>query len=160
MFKKKPELKVLVVGLDNSGKTTIIERMKKSKAKTTPTVGFEQCEFAYSNVNLTVVDMSGAARYRALWEHHSSDAIIFVVDTSDRLRMCVAKNELEELFTARLPLLVLANKIDKGDVTPTELSTLLELQRYDRPWHVAPCNGLTGHGIFDAIDWLVAHTKS
>ena len=44
--------------------------------------------------------MSGQGRYRNLWEHYYRDCqgIIFVVDSSDRLRMVVAKDELDMLL--------------------------------------------------------------
>ena len=52
------------------------------------------------NVGFTAFDMSGQGRYRNLWEHYYRDCqgIIFVVDSSDRLRMVVAKDELDMLL--------------------------------------------------------------
>jgi ADP-ribosylation factor-like protein 6 len=60
---------------------------------TTPTVGFQMEQFTRNNVKFTIFDMSGQSRYRNLWEVYYSDvqAIIFVLDSTDRLRMCVAK---------------------------------------------------------------------
>ncbi|CAG9570550.1 unnamed protein product [Danaus chrysippus] len=65
-------------------------------------------------------DVSGAARLRSLWERHyrHCDAVIFVVDSADHLRLVVARSELELMLShpdmsgRRLPLLVLANKSD------------------------------------------------
>jgi ADP-ribosylation factor-like protein 6 len=53
-----------------------------------PTVGFAVEEFTKNNISFTVFDMSGQGRYRNLWEHYYKDvqAIIFVVDTSDKIR--------------------------------------------------------------------------
>jgi ADP-ribosylation factor-like protein 6 len=87
----------------------------------TPTVGFQVEEFDKGNINFTVFDMSGQGRYRGLWEHYYSDvnAIIFVVDSTDRLRMCVAKEELDQLLShddikrAKIPILFFANKVGK-----------------------------------------------
>ena len=44
--------------------------------------------------------MSGQGRYRNLWEHYykEAQAIVFVIDCSDKIRMCVAKDELEILL--------------------------------------------------------------
>ena len=58
-----------------------------------PTVGFNVEQFAKGSLDFTVFDMSGASKYRNLWEKYYSDAqaIVFVVDTSDKLRMCVVK---------------------------------------------------------------------
>eukprot|EP01032_Pedospumella_encystans_P037917 gene37917-42944_t len=113
--------RVLVIGLDNSGKTTLIHHLKPKKAATfevTPTVGFQVEEFSKNNVNFTVYDMSGQGRYRNLWEHYYSDveAIIFVLDSTDRLRMCVAKEELDQLLAheeikkTAAPIVFFANK--------------------------------------------------
>lgn len=85
----------------------------------TPTVGFQVEEFAKYNLHFTVYDMSGQTRYRSLWEHYYSEvqAIIFVVDSTDRIRMCVAKEELEtllnhpEIQNSPAPILLFANKV-------------------------------------------------
>ena len=65
--------------------------------------------------------MSGQGRYRSLWEHYYTDvqAIIYVLDSTDRLRICVAKEELsqllshEEIRKIRVPVLFFANKVGK-----------------------------------------------
>lgn len=77
-FSRK-EARILVIGLDNSGKTTIINFLKAKKGSSatsyevTPTVGFQVEEFASNNIKFTVYDMSGQGRYRSLWEHYYSD---------------------------------------------------------------------------------------
>ena len=76
-------------------------------------------EFSKNNISFTVYDMSGQGRYRSLWEHYYSDvqAIIFVIDSTDRLRMCVVKEELENLLehdqikNSNAPILFYANKV-------------------------------------------------
>mmetsp|Transcript_11273 Transcript_11273/g.38788 ORF Transcript_11273/g.38788 Transcript_11273/m.38788 type:complete len:119 (-) Transcript_11273:305-661(-) len=113
--------------------------------------------------------MSGQSRYRSLWEHYYSgvEAIIFVVDSSDRIRMCVAKNELEELLKhpdvkgRPLPIIIFSNKMDvSGALTPVECSQQLELERIsDRPWHITPSNALTGIGIDEGLEWLATHVS-
>jgi hypothetical protein len=85
----------------------------------TPTVGFQVEEFKRNNLNFTVYDMSGQGRYRSLWEHYYADvqAIIYVVDSTDRIRMCVAKEELQQLLSheeikkSKAPILFFANKV-------------------------------------------------
>mmetsp|Transcript_21908 Transcript_21908/g.36677 ORF Transcript_21908/g.36677 Transcript_21908/m.36677 type:complete len:187 (-) Transcript_21908:973-1533(-) len=159
--------RVLVIGLDNSGKTTLIHHMKPKKATTTeitPTVGFQVEEFSKNNINFTVYDMSGQGRYRSLWEHYYSEveAIIFVLDSTDRLRMCVAKEELEQLLShpeigsSRAPIVFFANKRDvAGSMGPEECTEELGLDRIrDRGWSIWPSNALSGEGINDGIEWL------
>ena len=169
VFGSKKKSRVLVVGLDNSGKTTIINHLKPKKvasagAEITPTVGFQVEEFAKNNINFTMYDMSGQSRYRSLWEHYYNDvqAIIFVLDSTDRLRLCVAKEELQQLLShddirkTRAPVLFFANKMDvSGAVTPEEIMDELELDKIrDKPWHIQQSNAVTGSGVDEGVEWL------
>merc|ERR1712023_397576 len=108
---------------DNSGKTTIINHIKPKQLQSTemtPTVGFSVEEFAKDNIQFTIFDMSGQSRYRSLWEHYYRDvqAIVYVLDSTDKIRMAVAKDELEQLLTHKdiagreVPILFYANKMD------------------------------------------------
>merc|ERR1719183_2867209 len=122
----KQQARILCVGLDNSGKSTIINFLKPKKAATTdvvPTVGFSVEEFSKANLSFTVFDMSGQGRYRNLWEHYYKEAaaIIFCIDSTDKIRLCVAKDELDGVLAAagrNVPILFFANKMD----LPTALS--------------------------------------
>jgi len=79
--------------------------------------------FPDRNVGFTAFDMSGQGRYRNLWEHYYKECqgIVFVVDSSDKLRMVVAKDELDMLLqhpdirSRKLPILFFANKMDMRD---------------------------------------------
>merc|ERR1719453_1041052 len=100
LMKKKVE--VLVVGLDNSGKTTILTHLKASKDEVTevvPTVGFTVETFNKESLAFTAFDMSGQGKYRNLWSQYyaTCDGIIWVIDAADKLRLEVVKDELEEL---------------------------------------------------------------
>jgi ADP-ribosylation factor-like protein 6 len=164
----KKEARILVIGLDNSGKTTMIQYLKPQKggqaSEVTPTVGFQVEEFSKNDINFTVYDMSGQGRYRSLWEHYYADvqAIIYVLDSTDRLRICVAKEELEQLLSheeirkVRAPVLFFANKMDiPGAMTPEECMEEMELERIkDKPWHITPSNALNGAGVNEGIEWL------
>jgi ADP-ribosylation factor-like protein 6 len=168
----REDARVLVIGLDNSGKTTLIHHIKASNKgapegealEVTPTVGFQQEEFKVKNINFTVYDMSGQGRYRTLWEHYYTDcqAIIFVLDSTDRLRLCVAKEELQLLLghaaikTKRCPVLFFANKMDMpGALTPEECMVELELDKIrDKPWHISSSNAVSGLGVPQGIEWL------
>jgi ADP-ribosylation factor-like protein 6 len=87
----KKKVKVLCVGLDNSGKSTVINRLKTRKAgdvELAPTVGFATEDFTKGGLQLSVYDMSGQGRYRNLWEtfYKNVNAIIFVIDATDKVR--------------------------------------------------------------------------
>mmetsp|Transcript_26897 Transcript_26897/g.86401 ORF Transcript_26897/g.86401 Transcript_26897/m.86401 type:complete len:183 (+) Transcript_26897:166-714(+) len=162
----KEKVNVLVVGLDNSGKTTIIERLKPQKSQSmevAPTVGFNVDEFSKGSVSFKTFDMSGAGRYRNLWEHYFKDAqaIIFVVDTSDKIRMCVAKDELDSMLgnqdlKSGIPILFFANKMDiPTSLSPVDTAQALKLDEIkDKPWQIVPSNALTGEGLDKGIEWL------
>lgn len=131
----------------------------------TPTVGFQVEEFSKNDINFTVYDMSGQGRYRSLWEHYYAgvEAIIYVLDSTDRLRMCVAKEELEQLLAhadikqGRAPVLFFANKMDiPGAMTPEECMEEMDLESVirDKSWHIVPSNALTGSGVIEGIDWM------
>lgn len=164
----RQEARVLVIGLDNSGKTTLLHHLKpktvSATLEVTPTVGFQVEEFSQGDIHFTVYDMSGQGRYRSLWEHYYADveAIIYVIDSTDRLRMCVAREELELLLqhdlikSKKLPILFFANKMDMaGALSPDECMDELGLARVkDKPWNINASNALTGAGITEGIQWL------
>ncbi|GFR45967.1 hypothetical protein Agub_g7438 [Astrephomene gubernaculifera] len=159
------KVNVLVVGLDNSGKTTIIERLKprpKQSSDVVPTVGFTVEELQKGGLTFTVFDMSGAGRYRTLWEQYyrEADAVIFVVDSADKLRMVVARDEMEHMLRhpnlRKVPVLYFANKKDLPvAMPPVEIAQALGLEDIkDRPWQIVPSNGLTGEGVDQGVEWL------
>ena len=102
------ETDIIIVGLDNSGKTTLLEYLKKGRpssdaAEIVPTVGFQVDTFKSQGLHFTAFDMSGAGKYRPLWESYYRDcgAIIFVIDSADSLRMAVVKDELDAMVSSR-----------------------------------------------------------
>nr|XP_029503924.1 ADP-ribosylation factor-like protein 6 isoform X1 [Oncorhynchus nerka] len=187
---KKKEVNVLCLGLDNSGKTTIINQLKPSnlrfygplsddwkhvsqvKTQTqdiVPTIGFNIEQFKSSSLSFTVFDMSGQSRYRNLWEHYykESHAIIFVIDSGDKLRMVVAKEELDTLLnhqdicSRRMPVLLFANKSDLREaMSSVKVSQLLCLENIkDKPWHICASNAVKGEGLQEGVDWLQDHIR-
>merc|ERR1711939_594846 len=158
-------VRVAVVGLDNSGKSTILNQLKPSKAsinEVTPTVGFSTESFEHGNCAFTAFDMSGQSRYRELWQHYYNDAtgIIFVVDSTDAIRMCVAAEELRELLTnghtVGKPILFFANKKDKPEAMhESKVWDQLGLGSIaDRPVQIQGSDALRGSGIKEGLDWL------
>ncbi|XP_061580501.1 ADP-ribosylation factor-like protein 6 isoform X2 [Cololabis saira] len=184
---KKKEVNVLCLGLDNSGKTTIINQLKPPNhpnhlgplseewkhtqaQEIVPTIGFNIEKFKSSSLSFTVFDMSGQSRYRSLWEHYykESHAIIFVIDSSDKLRMVVAKEELdtflnhEDIRSKNIPVLFFANKTDLRDaMSSVKVSQMLCLENIkDKPWHICASNAIKGEGLQEGLDWLQDHIKT
>lgn len=169
---KKKEANVLVVGLDNSGKTTIINQLKPAESKAhdiVPTIGFTVEKFSGKALSFTAFDMSGQGRYRNLWEHYYKECqgIIFVIDSSDRLRMVVAQEELEQLLNhpeivgRRIPILFYANKMDMRDaLSAVKVAHLLNLDKIStKPWHICASNALTGEGLSEGVEWITGQLK-
>ena len=134
-----------------------------------PTVGLSTEEFETDSVKFQAFDMSGESRSRALWDKHyaGADAIIFVLDSSDRLRLAVAKDEVDNMLEQPavkdrpLPILFFANKMDlEGSMEPVECMAGLGLQGItDKPWHIQASNARTGAGLEEGIRWLTTQVE-
>jgi small GTP-binding protein len=92
VFKKwfgNRETRVLMLGLDAAGKTTVLYKLKLGEHVTTiPTIGFNVETIEYKGFNMNVWDVGGQDRIRALWRHyfHNTQGLIFVVDSNDTTR--------------------------------------------------------------------------
>lgn len=159
----KEEFRILMVGLDAAGKTTILVRLKIGEVKTTvPTIGFNVESVEYKNISFNVWDVGGQDIIRPLWKHyyHNSKGIIFVVDCADTARIGIARDELqrilEEPSLKDAVLLVYANKQDLPHaIKPADLAAKLGLTSLsDRPWHMQASCAVTGDGLFEGLDWL------
>lgn len=157
------EMRILMLGLDAAGKTTILYRLKlQQSVTTTPTVGFNVETVSYKNVKFNVWDVGGQDKIRPLWRHYytGTQGLIFVVDCADKERIDEACDELHRIINDRemkdAIILVFANKQDlKGALTPEEIPTRLKLNKIsDRNWYVQPCVATTGDGIYDGLTWL------
>ncbi|RDX90281.1 ADP-ribosylation factor 2, partial [Mucuna pruriens] len=102
LFYAKKEMRILMVGLDAAGKTTILYKMKLGEIVTTiPTIGFNVETVEYKNINFTVWDVGGQDKIRPLWRHYfqNTQGIIFVVDSNDRERILEARDELHRMLS-------------------------------------------------------------
>jgi len=115
----KKEMRILMVGLDAAGKTTILYKLKLGEIVTTiPTIGFNVETVEYKNIQFTVWDVGGQDKIRPLWRHYfqNTQGIIFVVDSNDRDRVVEAREELQRMLNEDelrdAILLVFANKQD------------------------------------------------
>ncbi|KYR02983.1 ADP-ribosylation factor-related protein [Tieghemostelium lacteum] len=167
LFDAKKDYRILMIGLDNAGKTTILYRLKIAETVSTiPTIGFNVETINYrSNINFTVWDVGGQSRIRSLWRHYyqNSNAIIFVLDSTDRDRMTEVKEEIDGLLLEEclkgVPILLLSNKQDlPGSLNSNEISTILNLYAIkDRKWYIQPTCGINGDGLYEGFDFI---TKS
>merc|ERR1712134_23258 len=100
LFAKK-QMRILMVGLDAAGKTTILYKLKLGEIVTTiPTIGFNVETVEYKNICFTVWDVGGQDKIRPLWRHYfqNTQGLIFVVDSNDRERITEAQEELMRML--------------------------------------------------------------
>ncbi|KAH6625159.1 ADP-ribosylation factor family-domain-containing protein [Boeremia exigua] len=163
------EMRLLMLGLDAAGKTTILYKLKLDQDVTTiPTVGFNVETVTYKNTKFNVWDVGGQDKIRPLWRHYFSgtQGLIFVIDSNDRDRIDEARQELTRIIQDRemkdALLLVFANKQDlAGAMRPKEVSDKLQLEKIakDHVWKVEPSCATTGEGIFEGLAWLSNNVK-
>ncbi|MDR3549452.1 MAG: ADP-ribosylation factor-like protein, partial [Candidatus Pacebacteria bacterium] len=115
----KKRLDLSVVGLQNAGKTTLVNTMSgEYDQDTISTIGFNMRQLKKGNVNLKIWDLGGQKQFRDSWETYcrTSDVMVFVVDSTDFAGIDTAREELHQLVSwpslEGIPLLVLGNKND------------------------------------------------
>jgi len=137
------EMRILMLGLDAAGKTTILYKLKLGQSvNTIPTVGFNVETVTYKNVKFNVWDVGGQDKIRPLWRHYytGTQGLIFVVDCADRDRI---DEDLPEAMK------------------PHEIQEKLGLTRLrDRNWYVQPACATTGDGLYEGLTWLTSNHKS
>mmetsp|Transcript_8340 Transcript_8340/g.26560 ORF Transcript_8340/g.26560 Transcript_8340/m.26560 type:complete len:184 (-) Transcript_8340:247-798(-) len=169
MKKDEKEARILMLGLDNAGKTTILKKMSEEDiSHIMPTQGFNIKSLVQDGFKLNVWDIGGQKTIRPYWSNYfeSSDALVYVIDSSDKRRLEESGSELRELLAedklGGIPLLVFANKQDLLQATPAdEISTSLSLSNIkDRNWQIQACSAKDGTGLQEGMEWLVGMCKT
>ncbi len=161
-------MRILILGLDGAGKTTILYQLRCGEVVTTvPTVGFNVETVTYNNVKFQVWDLGGQSSIRPYWRcyYKNTDAVVYVVDSADTERLAIAKDELvamlqeDELQDAIL--LVFANKQDlPAALKDAAVSEALGLdQLRNRQWAIFKASALSGNGLYEGIGWLCDAVK-
>lgn len=156
--------KVICIGLDAAGKTTLLYKLKLNEVVTSiPTIGFNvETVTPVKGLTLTMWDLGGQEKIRALWKHYvdNCDAVIFMVDSADKERFQEAKSELFRMldFDAlkNCPILVYCNKSDLPTAVPCDkVAQAMGLTNLGhRVWHCQSSNCLTGEGIYEGMEKL------
>eukprot|EP01084_Bolivina_argentea_P035576 65976_1 len=164
------EVRILILGLDNAGKTSILYKLSNEAdddIQTIPTIGFNVETLQYKNIKFQVWDLGGQSSIRPYWRcyYPNTDAIVFVVDSTDTDRLGVARQELQAMLEEEelkgAVLLIFANKQDqRGACNATQVSEALGLPELRaRQWSIQESSALKGKGIFEGMDWLAACLK-
>jgi len=162
LFGKK-QMRILMVGLDAAGKTTILYKLKLGEIVTTiPTIGFNVETVEYKNISFTVWDVGGQDKIRPLWRHYfqNTQGLIFVVDSNDRERINESADELTKMLQEDelrdAVLLVFANKQDLPNaMTAAEVTDKLGLNKLrNKRWYIQATCASQGQGLYEGLDWL------
>merc|ERR1712076_130124 len=159
----KQEMRILMVGLDAAGKTTVLYKLKLGEVITTiPTIGFNVETVEYKNLNFTVWDVGGQDQIRKLWRYYyqGTNGLIYVVDSNDRDRIEDAREELAKMLIEDemrdAVVLVFANKQDlPHSMAAAEVTEKLGLHNLrHRQWYIQSACATTGDGLYEGLDWL------
>ncbi|RXM96903.1 E3 ubiquitin-protein ligase TRIM23 [Acipenser ruthenus] len=123
----KMEIRVVTLGLDGAGKTTILFKLK-------------QDEFMQPIPTIAVVFVIDSSHRDRLMESHSE------------LAKLLTEKELRDAL-----LLIFANKQDvAGALSVEEITELLSLHKLccGRSWHIQGCDARSGMGLHEGLDWL------
>ncbi|KAM9995611.1 hypothetical protein ACTFIY_001784 [Dictyostelium cf. discoideum] len=162
-FFGKKDMRILMVGLDAAGKTTILYKLKLGEIVTTiPTIGFNVETVEFKNINFTVWDVGGQDKIRPLWRHYfqNTQGLIFVVDSNDRERIQEACDELTKMLNEDelrdAVLLVFCNKQDLPNaMSVAEVTDKLNLHSLrSRKWYIQSTCATSGDGLYEGLDWL------
>ena len=161
---KEKNVRILMLGLDNAGKTTILKKFNgEDISSISPTLGFNIKTLEHKGYNLNIWDVGGQKSLRSYWRNYfeTTDGLIWVVDSADARRMQDCKKELHSLLQEErllgATLLVFANKQDlPGALKAKEIKNALELEKIkSHHWQIIWCSAVTGENLLQGMDWLL-----
>ncbi|CAA7056194.1 unnamed protein product [Microthlaspi erraticum] len=175
-FFQETEQRIVLFGLDGTGKSSIMHKLKTGDILTTsmPTVGFDFKIVKYKDSTLNLWEIGGQNRYKMypMWKHYFQQVsgLVLVVDSTDRDRIEEAKEFLNVVMDKiqgnvpdNVPVLVYGNKREvPGAMSASEISNKLDLtslrqRNWQRNWHVQSSCAFTGDGLHEGLDWLLTN---
>ncbi len=177
LFKReRRQFNLVFVGLDKSGKTTLIKYLQgggEGDLTTTPTLGADFHNMSVYNIRFYITDLGGQKDFRELWSKPIKDAdlVVFIIDAIDRSRFTESNAELTKVIDnlpvrkngSRIPLVVAGNKVD---LLPDDKSVSRKRQEvYDvfnlerltnsrNPWQMQMISAKRGDGLLDLMTWI------
>jgi len=171
---QKDEYYVLILGLDNAGKTTFLEQTKTKFTKNhkglnlnkiTATVGLNIGKIDIGSSRLTFWDLGGQDELQSLWDKYyaESHGIIYIIDSADKDRLNESKLAYDKMLESEhlktVPLLILVNKQDiEGCLSVLDVKKVFHdasLKIGSRDCMIRPVSALTGQGVNEGIEWMV-----
>jgi len=178
----RPQYNILILGLDNAGKSTLLTQIKSLYAedmpapeeklkRILPTVGQNVGKVSLIRewMHLLIWDLGGQTDFRKVWQHYYLEAhcVIFVIDCTDSDRFPEARRELENVLSHedlnKSPLLLIGNKQDCPNAIDESLvaklfATIPANTNRDVRVQLTCC--LDATGIKDGMDWVFRTMKS
>ncbi|EOD49561.1 putative adp-ribosylation factor family protein [Neofusicoccum parvum UCRNP2] len=147
---KDKEMRILMLGLDNAGKTTIVKKiMDEDVHSVSPTLGFIIKTIEYEGYKLNIWDVGGQKTLRTYWKNYfeKTDTLIWVVDSTDRQRIDDCRRELKGL-------------LQEEARTRTTLGAGLELDSITtHKWAIMACSAMTGLNLEEGLRWVIQDAR-
>lgn len=161
--KSEKKINIAMCGLDNAGKTSLLNFLKKGEFhESIATMGVNHENHKLGKLNMSIMDLGGQNAFRRFWTGYieRADILIFVVDSSDFERLPLARevflSAVSNCDTPNIPILVLATKQDLPNIC--SLAYIIQLfnltNLYDRNIHVQKTSAKTGLGVYESFLWI------
>jgi len=154
-IRRKTNLKTVICGLDNCGKTTIVNFLKEGRfIPTTPTMGKEKQEIIVAGTRLELFDMGGQTAFRSIWLGELKDAkcVLWVIDRSDTKRIDESRREFDKILSSvekfNVKILIASNKCDLPGMSIKDVIDIFELHKINN-FEIMECSAKTGKGMVD-----------
>ena len=168
LFNRTKRVNITICGLDQAGKTTIVNYLIKGEyTSTIPTMGINRETIDLPKLRMNVFDLGGQADFRGMWAsiNEKSDALIYVIDSSDHFRL----EETREIFYSiintqiepDIPVLILLNKIDLADrISRADFIKQFNLDDiHQMKWACYETSAKNGIGIYEAFHWFITQLQ-